>query len=93
VPDPRSTYDERLTKYRAEGAALRKRERVLSMARIALFVAAVVIAIVHFSGWIAIPIVGFVALVIAHDKVIKTTPPAPAGGRRRRDSASAASSG
>jgi len=79
VPDPRATYDERLTQHRANAAALRKRERTLSIARIVLFIAAIVIAFVHFSGWIAIPIVGFIALVIAHDKVIKR--------RRRADAA------
>jgi hypothetical protein len=79
VPDPRLTYDDRLTKHRAEAGALRSRERAISTARIVLFIAAAVIAVVHFSGWIAIPIVGFVALVIAHDKVIKR--------RRRADAA------
>ncbi|HXH38008.1 MAG TPA: DNA mismatch repair protein MutS, partial [Thermoanaerobaculia bacterium] len=79
MSDPRATYDERLTRYRAEAGALRSRERALSMARIVLFIAAVAVAIVHFSGWIAIPIVAFVALVIAHDKVIRS--------RRRTDAA------
>ncbi|HSY51587.1 MAG TPA: DNA mismatch repair protein MutS [Thermoanaerobaculia bacterium] len=79
--DPRLTYDERLTKHRAEAGALRSRERAISMARIVLFIAAAVIAVVHFSGWIAIPIVGFVALVIAHDKVIKRRCRADAAAR------------
>jgi len=79
VSNPRAIYDERLTKHRAESATLRSRERVLSLSRIALFIAAVVIAIVHFSAWIAIPILGFVALVIAHDRVIRR--------RRRADAA------
>jgi len=79
VPNPCAIYDERLTKHRAESAALRSRERVLSLSRIALFIAAVVIAIVHFSAWVAIPIIGFVALVIAHDRVIRR--------RRRADAA------
>jgi hypothetical protein len=79
VSNPRAIYDERLAKNRSESAALRSRERVLSLSRIALFIAAVIIAIVHFSGWIVIPIAGFVALVIAHDRVIRR--------RRRADAA------
>jgi hypothetical protein len=79
VPDPRATYDQRLSNHRAESAALRSRERALSLARIVLFAAAVVIAIVHVSGWIAIPIIGFVAFMVVHDQTIRR--------RRRADAA------
>jgi hypothetical protein len=68
-----------LTSHRAEAAALRTRERTISIARIALFAAAAIIAIVHFSAWIVIPIVGFIALMIAHDRTITR--------RRRADAA------
>ena len=80
MPDPRPVYEARLANHRAEAAALRSNERIMSIARIVLFIAAVIIAIVHFSAWILIPIAGFVVLVIAHDHVIK---------RRRRAEAAA----
>jgi hypothetical protein len=80
VSDPHSIYDERLTKHRAEAASLRSNERVISLSRIVLFIAVVLVAVFHFSGWIAIPIVGFVVLVIAHERLIR---------RRRRAEAAA----
>ncbi len=52
----------------------------MSIARIVLFVAAVVIAAVHFSAWVLLPILGFVILVVTHDQAIK---------RRRRAEAAA----
>ncbi len=53
----------------------------MSVGRIVLFVAVVVVALVHVShAWIAVPVLGFIALVIAHDRVIR---------RRRRSDAAA----
>lgn len=75
-----SIYDDLLTKHRAEATALRANERAMSIARIVLFVAAVIVAVAHFSAWILLPILGFVALVIAHERVIT---------RRRRAEAAA----
>jgi len=80
VSDPRSIYETRLASHRAETATLRARERNLSIARIVFFAIAVIIAIAHFSGWIAIPIIGFIALMVAHDRTIT---------RRRRAEAAA----
>jgi hypothetical protein len=80
VPTPRQTYDERLATHRAEIAALKRHERVLSIARIVLFIAAVVIALIRVSAWVVLPLLLFVVLVIAHDRVIK---------RRRRVEAAA----
>jgi hypothetical protein len=80
VPNSRTTYDERLVIHRAEAASLRANERLMSIARIVLFVAAAIMAVVHFSVWIVIPILGFIAFVVAHDRVIK---------RRRRAEAAA----
>jgi hypothetical protein len=80
VPDPRSIYEIRLARHRAEASTLRARERTISIARIVLFAIAVIIAIAHFSGWIAVPIVGFIALMVAHDRTIT---------RRRRSEAAA----
>jgi hypothetical protein len=71
VSNPRETYDRRLTAHRAESAVLRSRERILSLARIVLFAAAVVLSIIHFSAWIVVPIVGFVALMVMHDQTIR----------------------
>jgi hypothetical protein len=70
VPDPFSIYETRLAIRRAEIKTLRARERAISIARIVLFAAAAIIAFVHFSAWIVIPIVGFVALMVAHDRTI-----------------------
>ena len=58
---------------------LKKNERVLSIGRIVLFIATVAIAFIHFSA-ILIPMAGFAALVIMHDRVIR---------RRRRAEAAA----
>jgi hypothetical protein len=80
VSDPHAIYDERLAKCRAEGASLRAKERTVSAARILFFIAAVVVAVLHFSGWIAIPIIAFVILIVAHDRLIR---------RRRRAEAAA----
>jgi len=79
VSDPRSIYDQRLTNRRAEGASLSTNERAVSIARIVCFLAIIAIALLHFSGWIAIPIVAFVALIVAHDRLI--------GHRRRAEAA------
>jgi len=79
VSDPRATYDERLATRRAEAAKLRANERAISIGRIVAFLAIVLVAVLHFSGWIAIPIVAFVALIVAHDRLIRR--------RRRADAA------
>ena len=79
MSDPHAIYDERLAKCRAEGASLRAKERAVSVARILFFIAAVLVAVLHFSSWIAIPIVAFVILVVAHDHLIRR--------RRRADAA------
>jgi len=79
VPDSRSIYDERLTNRRSEAASLRASERVVSLSRIVCFLAIIAIAVLHFSAWIVIPIFAFVALVVAHDRLIRR--------RRRADAA------
>jgi hypothetical protein len=71
VCDPRVIYDERLAKHRAEAAKLRAKERLVSIGRIVFFVAAVLVAILRFSGWIAIPIAAFLVLIVAHDRLIR----------------------
>jgi hypothetical protein len=71
VSDPHATYDQRLATHRAEAAKLRANERAVSIGRIVFFIAIVLVAVLHFSGWIAIPIVVFVALIVAHDRLIR----------------------
>jgi hypothetical protein len=80
VSDPHSIYGQRLTNRRAEVASLRANERAISVARIVCFLAVVLIAVLHFSAWIIVPIVAFVILAIAHDRLIR---------RRRRAEAAA----
>ena len=80
MSDPRSIYDQRLTNRRSEAASLRANERAISIARIVCFLAVVLIAVLHFSAWIVIPIIAFVVLAIAHDRLIR---------RRRRAEAAA----
>jgi len=80
VSEPGFIYEERLAERRAEAASLRANERAMSIARIVLFVAAVIIAIVHFSAWVFLPLLGFVVLAIIHERVIT---------RRRRSEAAA----
>jgi hypothetical protein len=75
-----SIYHDRLAKHRAEATRLRANERAMSIARIVLFLAAVVIAIVHFGVWVLLPIAGFVVLAVVHERVI---------ARRRRVEAAA----
>jgi hypothetical protein len=80
VSGPYTIYEDRLATHRAEAASLRANERAVSLGRIVFFFAAVLVAVLHFSGWIAIPIVAFVALIVAHDRLIR---------RRRRAEAAA----
>jgi hypothetical protein len=80
VSDPLTTYDQRLANHRAEAAKLRANEHAVSIGRIVFFIAIVLVAVLHFSGWIAIPTVAFVALIVAHDRLIR---------RRRRAEAAA----
>lgn len=77
---PQAVYTERLTARRAEAGGLARRERALSMARLAAIAAAIVTG--WLAGWWAlVPVTVFVALVIAHDRVIE---------RRRRAARAAA---
>jgi len=81
VSDPHTIYNDRLANHRAEAASLRAKERAVSIGRIVSFFAAVLVAVLHFSGWIAIPIVAFVALIVAHDRLIHRRRHAEAAAR------------
>ena len=80
MSDPRSIYDQRLANRRSEAASLRANERAVSIARIVCFLGIIAIAVLHFSVWMVIPIIGFVVLIVAHDRLIR---------RRRRAEAAA----
>jgi hypothetical protein len=81
VSEPRSIYDEHLTNRRAEAAALRGNERTVAIARIVCFLGAIVVAVLHFSAWVAIPIAAFVVLIVVHDRLIRKRRRAEAAAR------------
>jgi hypothetical protein len=81
VSDPRSIYDKRLTNRRGEAASLRDNERAVAIARIVCFLAAIAVAVLHFSAWVAIPIVAFVVLIVVHDRLIRKRRRAEAAAR------------
>lgn len=67
---PRELYVERLTARRSAAAALKRRERGLSNARLASVAAAV--GIVWWNVWAAlVPVLVFVVLVIVHERVFR----------------------
>ena len=84
---PHAEYQARLAARRAEEERLGRAERRLSNARLAVFAAGLGVAWLVFGraalagAWLAAPIAGFLALVVAHDRVIT---------RRRRAARAAA---
>jgi MutS domain V len=74
---PAAEYARRLSARRALAARLAQLERRISMARLAVFIAGVVVAFVALDRhaispwWIAVPVACFIALVLLHDRVIK----------------------
>jgi hypothetical protein len=83
--DPPSEYAPRLADRRARAAALAWREYTIGNIRLAIFVAAAVLAVLVFayhllsSAWLGVPAVIFLALIVHHDGIIKE--------RRRADRA------
>jgi hypothetical protein len=75
--DPRTEYSTRLDDRRARADGLAQRERTIGNVRLLVFVAATVIAVLVFgyhavsAGWLGLPAVVFLALVVHHDRVIK----------------------
>jgi len=73
---PEAVARERLAARRAAADALAARDRTLSRARLAVFLAGVGAAIAVFAagvlapGWLLLPLAAFVALVVRHDRVI-----------------------
>jgi len=63
-------YEERLANHRAAAARLTRRERVISLSRLAAFALIVIVAFVR-PGWLVlVPAAAFVALIVAHEPVI-----------------------
>src|SRR5260221_2588827 len=84
-PDAAAEYATRLTERRQRAAALARAERRIGTWRLALFGGGAVVAVLAFDlrvlspAWLLVPLLAFVALVLAHGRVI------PA--RRRADRA------
>ncbi|MCU0670968.1 MAG: DNA mismatch repair protein MutS [Myxococcota bacterium] len=74
---PRVEIERRLAARRAVLAAADVRARSLSHARLAVFAGAALVALLGFGGgwldprWTLLPALGFVGLVIAHDRVLR----------------------
>jgi hypothetical protein len=75
--DPRAACAERLAARRAEAAARARVDRALSNARLAVFAAGVIVAFLIFGSrllapvWLALPVLAFLALAVAHDRAIR----------------------
>ncbi len=75
--NPRVVYGERLERTRGEAEHWRRWDRILSNLRLAVFIAVLAVGWFVFGsrslagGWLMPPIVVFVALLIAHDRVIQ----------------------
>jgi len=77
VTSPKQLYTDRLAARRATIAALERRDRALSAARLTVFVAGVVSAALAWgweaipATWVGLPVACFVALILIHDRVIE----------------------
>ena len=73
----RAEYAARLAARRADAAAARRSASRISQARLALFTLGVVLAAVAFGAkwldprWLLAPTLGFIVLVVAHDRVLR----------------------
>jgi hypothetical protein len=74
---PTCTYAKGLVEAAEDETIWARRSRLASNARLACFVAFIVVAWMAFgthtlhAGWIALPALGFAALVVAHDRVLR----------------------
>jgi hypothetical protein len=77
LPDPHAEYESRLTARRDTVAALERRSDWIANARLAVFVFALALAWLAFGmnqvspWWLAVPVLVFAALVIAHDRALR----------------------
>ena len=73
----RAAYQQRLALRRADATAARRSAARISQARLAVFVLGVALAGIAFGAkrldprWLLVPALGFAALVIAHDRVLR----------------------
>ncbi len=73
----RDEYQQRLAARRADATAARRSASRISQARLAVFVVGVVLAGIVFGAkrldprWLLAPALGFAALVVAHDRVLR----------------------
>ncbi|MEO8592126.1 MAG: DNA mismatch repair protein MutS [Candidatus Solibacter sp.] len=74
--DPRSLYTQRLTERRSDIEALERRHRLLGHGKLAMAAAGLVLIWLALAReassilWVLVPIAGFVALVVAHEKLL-----------------------
>ncbi len=75
--EPRAEYETRLAARRADAGAARARAARISQARLALFMLGIALAALAFGAkrldprWLLAPALGFVALVVTHDRVLR----------------------
>jgi len=75
--EPRAEYETRLGARRADAAVARRSASRISHARLAVFTLGIVLAAVAFGAkrldprWLLAPALGFIALVVAHDRVLR----------------------
>ena len=73
----RAEYQQRLALRRADATAARRSAARISQARLAVFVLGVVLAGIAFGAkrldprWLLAPVLGFLTLVVAHDRVLR----------------------
>ncbi len=76
MPSPRELYEERRGRARSDVDSLRRRERSIGSMRLYLFIAGVALAwlAIDFAllplALIALPVIGFIGLVVRHGRVI-----------------------
>jgi hypothetical protein len=74
---PRAEYERRLALRRADASAARRGAARISRARLLVFTAGVALAVLAFATqrldprWLLAPALGFVALVVVHDRVLR----------------------
>ncbi len=77
APEPRAEYERRLAARRADASAARRSATHISQARLGVFTLGIALAVLSFGlkrldpRSLFVPALGFVGLVIAHDRVLR----------------------
>jgi hypothetical protein len=76
VTDPRADYARRIARWNAEMALGAERHHRLANLRLVVAAGAGIVAVAAFRGavswgWLGVPLVAFVALVVVHDRVLR----------------------